>query len=314
MNIAKREYYALVQKAREVYKKSGNIAAFLRESLALDQNTPEIIEISYDLQAGSYVQQTRKNPDLHHAFCAEIAGYLDKYLDTKDSLIEVGCGEATTMFGVFQKLKHKPDQVLGFDISFSRIKVANDFWHTEYAKDIDLVYNSPITNFFVADLFFIPLANQSVDVVYTSHSIEPNGGREVEALKSIFRIARKRVLLFEPYFEEASPDGQARMSSHGYISNIPEAIKAAGGILRNVQKLDYISNPLNPTYLFDIEIRSLQTSTSFAWVDPITLDPLYALDDCFCSPISGLAYPIIRGIPCLRPENSIVATHLLIED
>jgi ubiquinone/menaquinone biosynthesis C-methylase UbiE len=30
----------------------------------------------------------------------------------------------------------------------------------------------------VADLFHIPFADNSVDVVYTSHSLEPNGGRE----------------------------------------------------------------------------------------------------------------------------------------
>lgn len=56
MNITKRQYYELVEQARNIYKNSGNISDFLRSSLLLDKNTAEVIEISYDLQAGSYVR------------------------------------------------------------------------------------------------------------------------------------------------------------------------------------------------------------------------------------------------------------------
>ena len=311
MNTPKRQYYTLVQSCRDIYQEQGNVSAFLRKSLGLEQNTPEIIEISYDMQAGSYVQQFQQNPQDQYAYCTEISGYLDKYLDTQDSLAEVGCGEATTTLGVFDRLKLKPVQVIGFDISFSRIKVAIDFWNREYRK---LESQSQSTaNFFVADLFHIPLADKSVDVVYTSHSIEPNGGREVEALESIFRIARKRVLLFEPCFEASSPEIQKRINSHGYIKGIPAAIQAAGGILRHVDKLENISNPLNPTYLFDIELPSdsRSMSNSISWADPVTMKPLDKQEDCFYCPTSGLVYPIIRGIPCLRPENGILATQLM---
>ena len=311
MNITKRQYYELVEQARNIYKNSGNISDFLRSSLLLDKNTAEVIEISYDLQAGSYVHQVLQNPEQYHSYCTELASYLDKYLDKADSLIEVGCGEATTTSGVFQKLRNKPSKIFGFDISFSRIKVAIDFWKNQYDEHLDLIDNHEVVaSFFVADLFSIPLAHQSIDVVYTSHSIEPNGGREVESLRSLFRIARKRVLLFEPYFEAASPEGKSRMTRHGYIKEIPEAIKEAGGILRDIQRINNIDNSLNPTYLFDIEIPLEQTSNLDVWADPITLKPLYEQDDCFYSPIAGLAYPIIKKIPCLRPENSIVATHL----
>jgi len=128
----------------------------------------------------------------------------------------------------------------------------------------------------------------------------------------MFRIAKKRVLLFEPYFEEASLEGQKRMSRHGYVKGIPEAIKEAGGILHDIRKIENTGNPLNPTYLFDIEIPSQPQQGNYDfWSDPITFDPMERLEeDCFYSKSSGLAFPIICGIPCLRPENSIVATHL----
>lgn len=311
MNITKWQYYSLVKEAKSVYKKSGNISAFLREALGLQHNSSEIIEISYDLQAGSYIEKARQNPQHYQAYCSELASHLNKYVHQEDSLIEIGCGEATTTLGIFHHLKQKPSKIFGFDISFSRIQMAIDFWNTESATNKAISLPETVANFFIADLFHIPLGTQSIDVVYTSHSIEPNGGKEVEALKSIFRIAKKRVLLFEPYFEEASSEGQARMSTHGYIKGIPEAIREAGGVLCDIQKIENLGNPLNPTYLFDIEILTEKTPSSFTWADPVTLDPLDRQNDCFYSPTSGLAYPIIKGIPCLRPENSIVATHLL---
>jgi len=312
MNISKLQYYALVPQARETYKNGGNIAAFLRESLLLDRNTPEVIEIAYDIQAGTYIEHLHKYPLMYQNYYTELAGYLEVYISKGESLLEVGCGEGTTTLGVYQKLVNKPSQILGFDISFSRVKFATAFWNHQYEK-YTRVSGKPnsIAKFFVADLFAIPLADKSIDVVFTSHSLEPNGGREVEALRSIFRVASKRVLLFEPYFELASPEGQLRMSSHGYIKKLPEAIAEAGGILKSVQKIESIQNPLNPTYCFDIEINSEPTQHSTIWVDPITFNPLSEQDSCFYCQISGLSYPVIQNIPCLRPENAIVATRLL---
>ncbi|AFY36534.1 Methyltransferase type 11 [[Leptolyngbya] sp. PCC 7376] len=304
--ITKKQYYSLLEEARNIYRNQGNITEFLRETLDLSENSPEIIEIAYDLQAGSYVQHIKKNPSQNHAYCEEIAKHIEPFLE-EDSLLEVGCGEATTTFGVIQNLIKKPSKIIGFDISFSRIQVAKSFWEESlklYPFDIPL-------NIFVADLFHIPLRDNSVDLVYTSHSIEPNGGKELEALKSIFRIAKKRVLLFEPYFEGATVQGQARMSSHGYIKNLPTCIEQAGGILQNIIKIENTGNPLNPTYLFDIEITDSQTvKDSLFWVDPVTLFPLEQRNNYFYCPKSGLAYPILTGIPCLRPENSILATGL----
>lgn len=321
MNVRKRQYYSLVQRAQAVYRESGNISAFLRDEFSLKSNTPEIVEISYDLQAGSYVKSFYQNFDRRISYCAEVASYLNDYLTPDSSMVEVGCGEATTMSGVCQKLALAPKEVGGFDLSFSRIDVALDHWKKQQAL-ASSPSHVPTANLFVADLFHIPLASKSVDIIYTSHSIEPNGGRELEALQSIFRVAKKRVLLFEPYFEAASAEGQQRMLSHGYVKDIPEAIEKAGGVLHNLVKIENVDNALNPTYLFDIEVSpalpnvqdnvSRKTpSLSWAWADPITLETLQERDGYYFCSISGLAYPILASIPCLKPENAILATRLM---
>lgn len=91
------------------------------------------------------------------------------------SLLEIGCGEATTLVGVLQQLRTSPHQALGFDISWSRC-VEGLRWQEE--KQVR-------ARFFVADFFEIPLDDASVDVVYTAHSIEPNGGREGAAIREL---------------------------------------------------------------------------------------------------------------------------------
>lgn len=310
MNLSKTDYYSLVKEALLKYKSGANITQFFREKLQLNTNTPEIIEIAYDLQSGSYIQAVQKNPFHYQAYTSELAGYISQYLTQNDTLLEVGCGEATTTVGVVQNLIQKPQSILGFDISFSRINEAINFWKESSTHEICSDYH-----FFVADLFSIPLKANSIDIVYTAHSIEPNGGREVEALKSIFRVARNKVLLFEPYYESASVEAQKRMKKHGYISDLPRAIEKAGGKLCSITEIKSTANPLNPTYLFDIDIYHINEVKHIdsVWCDPITHVDIEKYDDRFYFSQSGIAYPIVKGIPCLRPENSILATCLFDE-
>src|SRR5688500_6437781 len=106
-------------------------------------------------------------------------------------------------------MTHKPSEILGFDISWSRLKFAKEFLNDFNINNVTL---------FTANLFEIPLQDDSIDVVYTSHSIEPNGGKEKEALKELYRVTRKYLVLLEPSFEFASDEARARMKQHGYVT------------------------------------------------------------------------------------------------
>ncbi|CAM5272174.1 Methyltransferase domain-containing protein OS=Lysinibacillus sphaericus OX=1421 GN=LS41612_21290 PE=4 SV=1 [Lysinibacillus sphaericus] len=66
----------------------------------------------------------------------------------------------------------------------------------------------------------MPLANNSIDLVYTVHALEPNGGKELEALKELYRVASKYVVLVEPYYEGANSEAKERMDRLGYIKGI----------------------------------------------------------------------------------------------
>ena len=46
----------------------------------------------------------------------------------------------------------------------------------------------------MGDMFNLPITDDSIDLVYTVHALEPNGGKEKEALKELYRITKKYLM------------------------------------------------------------------------------------------------------------------------
>lgn len=295
------EKFKQLAKIKEIYANGGNIIKYLKSVNKNELNTIEDILISYDFQAGSYIKGFSNNPEFKDKYCTSLATIIDN-LGNFDSIIEVGVGEATTLNNLIRKLTKIPSDVLGFDISWSRLKFAKEFIADFELKNITL---------FTANLFEIPLLDNSIDIVYTSHSIEPNGGREEEAIKELYRITRKYLILLEPSYEFADDKSQKRMKEHGYVTNLYSTAKKLGYKVIEHRLFDYSSNPLNPTGVMIIEKKS-SISNIPNLKCPISLTNLLKYNDCLLySKDSFLAYPIVDEIPCLLKENSILATHLL---
>lgn len=295
---------------RAAHARGENVMAYARHVARSVENSPSAILIAYDLQAGSYIGEARRDPDGNVRWCAQLADILSPLVTAQSSLLEVGCGEATTLAGVLRRLAVAPRHALGFDVSWSRCAEGRS-WLSEQGTAARL---------FVADLFEIPLEDASIDVVYTSHSIEPNGGREEAALRELLRIARRAVVLVEPIYELASERAQARMRHHGYARRLKETAERLGGTVVEYRLLAETSNPLNPSGLVHIEktgagqepaARSdMQMSGTPPWRCPLTHAPLVDLGDAFLSGDTGLAYPVLRGIPLLGVQHAIVASEL----
>jgi uncharacterized protein YbaR (Trm112 family) len=162
---------------------------------------------------------------------------------------------------------------------------------------------------FTSDLFEVPLADSSIDVVYTSHSIEPNGGKEKEALTELYRIAKKYVVLLEPSFELGSEEARQRMLAHGYVTTLHSTAQSLGYKIIEHRLFEISSNPLNPTGIIVIE-KNQKSDNEAKLVCPVSKSPLRNVDNhVLYSDESLLAYPIIRGIPCLLQQNAVLATH-----
>ena len=82
--------------AMEAFARGENVTKHLQRELNTDVNTPAIIEMAYDLQAGSYIAWVRQNREFTERYTSEAAGILDAYLLDGDSLLDVGTGELTT--------------------------------------------------------------------------------------------------------------------------------------------------------------------------------------------------------------------------
>jgi SAM-dependent methyltransferase len=290
-----------IAELKELYGKNVNVMQLFRELGGTNRNSREAILVSYDLQSGSYTQALEK-PDYrekHERYTAALAQVLER-LDG-DSLLEAGVGEATTLCNTVAKLRRPPPTIHGFDISWSRIAYARRF-----ASGFAFA-----PRFSTGDLFHIPAPDGSFDIVLTSHAIEPNHGRECEALAELFRVARKWLVVFEPSYELGSAEARARIEANGYVRGLPEAARALGLEVVEHRLLEFSYNPLNPTALLLIRKPEPAASAAPAFGCPLCRQPLAAVHgQLFCESCS-LVFPVIDGIPCLLPGNGILASKFL---
>jgi len=286
---------------RNAYLRGENMMQWARMNSFYRSNDPFVAMISYDYQSGNYVSRANKFPDYNRTWGEQLAGYINSKIKDGDSILEIGVGEGTTLASVHHFIKAKNFNVYGFDISWSRLFVAKKYISS---KNVNAIL-------FVADLFCIPLPDNSVDVVYSSHSLEPNGGKELKALKECWRITKKHLFLFEPIYELGSEMAKRRMEEHGYVKDLKNIAESLGGTVEVYKLLNTFANELNPSGVILITKDSNIVHEKLDFVCPISKTILYKVDDTYFSKDVGLAYPSLKDIPILKPENSILASKLI---
>lgn len=288
------------RRLQELYDSGVNISAFLREQQGKVDNTESIIEVAYDLQAGSYIafNETPEGYSFKEKYTSELARVILSLIQPS-SILEAGVGESTTLSGVLKHLKTSVE-AFGFDISWSRVAYGKKYLEKQGIPNVTLCTGS---------LLSIPFADESIDIVYTSHSIEPNRGKEEPILKELLRVARNYLILLEPSYELASDEARKRMDFHGYCRNLKETVIRLGHKVLVHELFPFISNPLNPTAITIIEKKPQKNSSSYILACPKFKTRLEKIDNVLFSSEGLMVYPIIDDIPCLRVENGIIATH-----
>lgn len=227
----------------EAARQGRNISQTLREHLGVDHNTPEVIKVTYDLQAGDYVRFAEQHQDYMAANGRQLASLLDQHLHAGDTLLDAGAGELTTLTHILEALRTKIAHVIAVDISQARLDAG-----LRYAA----ARNTPLIETIKAEIANIPLANGAADIVTTNHALEPNRGRERELLTELLRLAKRKLVLFEPCYELASAEAKARMDSHGYVRALGHHAEALGATIESITPLPLVWNPLNPTACYVI--------------------------------------------------------------
>jgi uncharacterized protein YbaR (Trm112 family) len=212
-------------------------------------------------------------------------------------------GEATTLWHVLNEMPQPaPTHIHGFDLCWSRV-ACGAAWFSRQTPQFEATLTS-------ASLLELPYADNSFDVVYTAHAIEPNRDREEAILSELHRVTSRFLVLLEPDYEHATPQAQARMNEHRYCRGLAEKSRALGFNVVRHEPFAGSTTPLNPTALIVIAKQEAAPPAEPKFACPRFRTPMQRLADCFYSPRSMRAYPIIRGIPCLRSELGIVASKL----
>jgi ubiquinone/menaquinone biosynthesis C-methylase UbiE len=294
-----------VNELRRAYTHGENVTALLTKThpgLGRD----EIIELAYDIQSGSYTKAALDNPGRLKRYAHEIHELGHLYLAEGDTILDCGAGELTTLSALSEHLPPQC-QLLACDISLSRLRIGRRF--ADRVMRDDLRKNLRL---FVADMARLPLADNSVDVVFTSHALEPNHGREQELLKELLRVSRRQLLLYEPSWENADEAARARMELHGYVRDLPRHIQAAGGHLVSVERLPNPINHMNPTYCYVVQTISNEIEPFFvdqSFQCPRSGYSLQSQQSYLWSVQGGWAYPEIDGIVCLREKHGVLMSH-----
>ena len=131
----------------------------------------------------------------------------------------------------------------------------------------------------------------------------------------LYRIARKYVVLLEPCYELASDEARQRMVKHGYATKLLDTAKELGYKVLEHRLFEITSNPLNPTGLLIIQKSSeKKTYNKTELVCPVTKSQLTNSDNnVLYSAESLLAYPVIKGVPCLLRQNAVLAAHFMMD-
>lgn len=295
-----KEFASLILNLRQEYLLGNNLIDYAKNNFNLKENHPLITQISYDLQAGTYIENFLKNEASYISWYKQLANILSPYINESSSILEVGCGEATTLVGILKELNRPIKNIFGFDFSWSRC-----------ARGVDwLNSNSLLAEVFVADIFNIPFGNSTIDVVYTCHSLEPNFGRERDALIELLRIAKHAVVIIEPIYELASTEAKVRMASHGYIRNLKKTLDFLNVEVKKYELLEFTLNQLNPSGLILIEKKGCisEVESTVNWRCPLSHTKLIKFNSEFYSSEAGVAYPSLKNIPLLIDDYAILAS------
>ena len=288
-----------------MYKGSGiNVMEYLRNNFHDSVDESKCIEISYDFQTGSYVDALN-NKNYFEQKMSYVAKIVKTILELcmPSSILEAGVGEATTLAYVAKYL-NRDSNYYGFDMSWSRAWYARKFLHKNGLGN---------ANICTGDLLNIPCRSNSIDVVYTSHSIEPNRGSEETILKELYRVTKKFLILLEPGYEFATKEGMKRMDRLGYCKNLKEISLSLGYSVIRHELFASEMNPLNPTAIIVIEKNcglEREPIEGEIWACPKFNCPLVEVDNFLFSREALVAYPILKGIPCLKIENGIFSSKI----
>jgi len=154
-------------------------------------------------------------------------------------ILEFGLGSGINLMLLKRFLPRGQELKLsGFDYSIARLLTAKATFtkHTIECEDL-----------FLANGLFLPLKDNSYDIVFSHYVIEQMKGFENKALDNMIRVAREGVVLFETAIYHPTIGQRIYMKHSGYSTDLPEIVKRRKDIeileIRDVKKSYFFNCP-----------------------------------------------------------------------
>ena len=314
---------AFFKELYDAYLKGLNINKYLQKNNNLPQNSKisslDAIALSYDLQAGSYTRSFYKDYDRSKRFIDYIINNIEdlnlinilKKESNELTICDFGTGEATNYSLLINSLQNKGFDLIpfGMDISLSRLSIAMHL--------LSIECQNKNSSFFLGDLTSIPIADNSLDISLTMHSIEPNQGKEEIILNELIRVTRNFIVLAEPIYETATKEQAKRMREFNYIKSLRTKLyenNLVEVIHDSFFPIEIIANPNNRTTL--LIARKKQTHYSHnknskkIYSCPIEKINLTKTNNFWISKL-GTCYPEINSIPILLSSKALPYYHAI---
>ena len=123
----------LLNRIKDLYEnKNINIIKWLKQEKNEKINDLSDILISYDFQAGTYINYFKDNKQARFNSVSRLAKVIDDISVECNSILDCGVGEATDLVPLLESVNRHFDVIGGFDLSWSRIKYAQNFIRNEY--------------------------------------------------------------------------------------------------------------------------------------------------------------------------------------
>ena len=251
-------------------------------------------------KTNDYALEEIDNVEYHNLWYEAAANIFDS-LDY-NSILDAGTGEATTLHGIMKNSKKIPQRIYGVDISLSRVLYASNFYSKEFSQ-----HNS---SFVTGNIFDLPFADSSIDLVFTCHAIEPNTNKEKDILQELYRVAKKYLLMIEPSYNLGSDATKENIKKNKYITKLHStAIELGYKVIR--YELFDISIDKNMSEIIIIEKNTETTENQSVYACPICKKTLKYHNNQFYCHNCLLVYPVINNIPVLNREYGILCSKFL---
>ncbi len=285
----------LYKNLKVLYKKKANIQRFLDRKNFLNQTA---IQLSYDLQSGSYIKKLRKYKKIDQKVFNIFNKILTDNFSNISSVLDFGSGELTRFMYVIDHLKKKKIKFFACDLSLNRLFLGKNFFKKKILRDkIDI-------EIFTIDNFRIPLPDNSIDVIITCHAIESNRKNMKKIIKELFRVSKFGLCLMEPHYEIANIQQKKRMDYYKYIKGVPKFLTKQNYDHKIIKKKFHI-NPNNPSSIFIIKKKYSKKISKLNFIDPINRKNLRKLKNFYYSNGSSRLYPAFDGITIFSNNSGI---------